>query len=79
MNGRCLSTYQEPRWTSKITGEARISQDQQGNYFINEVRVVEVHAVDLFSVLTCVDGTTHFVLTAFLRLVHHDETTQELA
>jgi hypothetical protein len=28
-----------------------------------------VRAVDLFTVLACADGTTHYVLTAFLQQV----------
>jgi hypothetical protein len=69
MSGTRVSLYREPKWGSLMIGEAQINMDAQGNYTLNDLPVASVHVVDLFSVLTCADGTTHVVFTAFLRLI----------
>jgi hypothetical protein len=64
-----ITTYGEPRWGSKAAGTALIRKDSQARYYVNNVCVVDVQVVDLFTVLACVDGKTHYVLTAFLQQV----------
>lgn len=64
-----VSTYIEPRWGARITGSARIHKDADSQYYVNNVRIAETHSAGLFTILTCVDATTHYVLTAFFRLI----------
>jgi hypothetical protein len=64
-----ITTYSEPRWGSKATGSALIHKDRQARYYVDSVGVVEVQTVDLFTVLSCDNGTTYNVLTAILRQV----------
>lgn len=76
---RRMSVYHEPYWGSKVTGEVTISKDGQGRLYVNNVQVVDVRVVDLFSLLMCVDGSTHIVLTGFLRLVQPTESAIDSA
>lgn len=69
MSANELSLYQAPKWGSRVVGVATVVQDGNGTYFVNAIRVASVHTIGLFSVLTCDDGTSCNVLTAFLRLV----------
>ena len=69
MNFITINTYYEPRWGSRIAGTVAIRKDSQANYSVNDARVVELRVVDLFTVLACDDGSTHFVLTAFFQQV----------
>ena len=69
MGGSRVSLYREPRWGSLMVGEAFISKDAQGGYTLNDMPVTAVQVVDLFSVLTCADGSTYVVFTAFFRLI----------
>lgn len=69
MNDIRISTYREPRWGARAAGTAMIAKDSQACYYVDNVSVANVQVVDLFTVVTCVDGTTHYVLTAFFRLV----------
>jgi len=69
MNDIRIATYRAPIWGSKMTGTAQIRKDSQARYYVDNVDVVDVRAVDLFTVLACADGTTHYVLTAFLQQV----------
>jgi hypothetical protein len=64
-----ITTYGEPRWGSKAKGSAMIRKDNQARYYVDNVGVADVRAVDLFTVLTCVDGATYYVLTAYLQQV----------
>jgi hypothetical protein len=72
MNGTRISLYREPKWGSLMIGEGLISRDARGDYTLNDLPVTDVRVVDLFSVLTCADGTTYVVFTAFLRLITPD-------
>ena len=69
MNFITINTYYEPHWGSRIAGKVAIRKDSQACYSVDDVRVVALHVVDLFTVLACEDGTTHFVLTAFFQQV----------
>jgi hypothetical protein len=64
-----ITTYGEPRWGSKAKGTAMIRKDSQARYYVDNVGVADVRAIDLFTVLTCVDGATYYVLTAYLQQV----------
>lgn len=64
-----ITTYSEPRWGSKAIGTALIRKDSQARYYVDSVGVVDVRTVDLFTVLSCDNGTTYNVLTAFFRQV----------
>jgi hypothetical protein len=64
-----ITAYGEPRWGSKAKGTVMIRKDGQARYYVDSVGVVDVQAVDLFTVLTCVDGAMHYVLTAYLQQV----------
>jgi hypothetical protein len=64
-----ITTYGEPRWGSKAKGTAMIGKDSHAHYHVDSVCVADVKAVDLFTVLTCVDGATYYVLTAYLQQV----------
>jgi len=64
-----ITTYTEPRWGSKANGTAMIRKDRQVGYSVDNVGVVAVRVVDLFTVLTCTNGTTYHVLTAYLQQV----------
>ncbi|HEX9372457.1 MAG TPA: hypothetical protein VF897_15695 [Roseiflexaceae bacterium] len=64
-----ITTYGEPRWGSKAAGTAMIRKDSQAHYFVDEVGVVDMRVVNLFTVLNCADGQTYYVLTAFFRQV----------
>ncbi len=64
-----ITTYTEPRWGAKAKGTAMIRKDSQARYYVNDVGVVDVRAVDLFTVLSCADGATYYVLTAYLQQV----------
>ena len=64
-----ISTYVEPRWGSRPTGTANIRKDSQACYYLNDICITEMRTVGLFTIVTCVDDTTHNVLTAFLKLV----------
>jgi hypothetical protein len=69
MSSNRMSVYAAPKWGAKVLREANISQNQDGTYFIDELAVENIRRDSLFSELVCVNGTTHIVLTAFLRLV----------
>lgn len=62
-----IMSYAEPRWGSKVAGMVTLHKDNQARYFIDNVGVVDVRVIDLFTELACVSGTTHYVLTAFFR------------
>jgi hypothetical protein len=64
-----ITTYGEPRWGAKAAGMAQIRKDSQAHYYVNNVSVIDMRVVDLFTVLTCADNTTHYVLTAFFQRV----------
>lgn len=64
-----VSTYIEPRWGSRPTGTANIRKDSQARYYFNDIYITETRSDGLFTIVTCVDDTTHNVLTAFFRLV----------
>jgi hypothetical protein len=72
MNELRISTYVEPRWGSRAAGVATIHKDNQARYYVNNVCVADTRAVGLFTIVTCVDATTHNVLTAFFRLVDRE-------
>ncbi|HWQ14848.1 MAG TPA: hypothetical protein VNL77_18760 [Roseiflexaceae bacterium] len=76
-NASRMSIYHAADWGARVVRVAIVSQARDGTYAVDRVPVTTVHASGFFSVLTCVDGTTHVVLTAFLRLVHHDLRTDE--
>ena len=76
MSSNRMSIYAAPKWGSKVLREAMISQNQDGTYMIDELAVAQVRSSTLFSELVCVNGTTHIVLTAFLRLVHYESKRQ---
>ena len=61
MNFITINTYYEPQWGSRIAGKVAIRKDSQANYSVDDARVVELRVVDLFTVLTCDNGTTHVV------------------
>lgn len=67
MNNLQISTYCEPRWGSKAAGLASLRKDNQA-YYLDNVRIADTKVVGLFTVLTCIDNTTHYVLTAFFHL-----------
>jgi hypothetical protein len=69
MTGIQITTYPEPRWGSKANGTAMIRKDSQASYSVDNVDVVDVRVVDLFTVLTRSDGATYCVLTAYLQQV----------
>jgi hypothetical protein len=69
MNFITINTYYEPLWGSRIAGTVAVRKDSQASYSIDGARVVELRVVDLFTVLACDNGTTHFVLTVFFRQV----------
>lgn len=69
MGGSRISVYREPQWGSLMVGDGLISKDAEGSYIMNDTPVTAVRVVDLFSVLTCADGRTYVVFTAFLRLI----------
>jgi hypothetical protein len=69
MNYIEINTYREPSWGSLIAGKAAIRKDDQACYYIDDVRVIDMRVVHLFTVLTCADGKTHVVLTAFFQQV----------
>jgi hypothetical protein len=62
-----IMTYAAPRWGSKAIGTALIGKDDQARYYVDTVSVVDVRVDDLFTMLACVDGTTHYVFTAFFQ------------
>ena len=62
-------TYAAPRWGSKAIGTALIRKDNQARYYVDTVYVVDVRVDDLFTALACVDGTTHYVFTAFFQKI----------
>ena len=64
-----ITTYGEPRWGSKAIGTAMIRKDNQARYYVDSVGVVDVQAIDLFTVLICDGGATYNVLTAYLQQV----------
>ena len=64
-----VTTYGEPRWGSRTAGTAVIRKDSQARYYVDNVYVVDMRVVDLFTVLACGDGTTYNVLTAFFQQV----------
>jgi hypothetical protein len=69
MNFITINTYYEPHWGSRIAGKVAIRKDSQASYSVDNARVVELRVVDLFTVLACDDGTTHYVLTVFFQQV----------
>lgn len=77
MGARRMSTYSEARWGMPTTGEVLIRKDQQGGFYVDDVPVVHVRVVDLFSVLMGADGVIHIVLTGFLRLVNYQDAPDE--
>jgi hypothetical protein len=64
-----ISTYSAPIWGARSTGTAMIRKDNQARYYVNDVSVADVRVVGLFTVVTCIDDTKHYVLTAFFRLI----------
>jgi hypothetical protein len=64
-----ITTYSEPCWGAKANGTAMIRKDSQARYYVDNVDVVDVRAVNLFTVLTRIDGATYYVLTAYLQQV----------
>ncbi len=68
MSNLQISTYCEPRWGSKAAGMASLRKDGQACYYLDNVQIADTQVVGLFTVLTCVDNTTHYVLTAFFHL-----------
>ena len=46
-----------------ITGQAEVHKDHFARYYIDGVRVAFTHAERAFTVLTCVDGNKHYVMT----------------
>jgi hypothetical protein len=64
-----LMTYDKPRWGAKAGGTVRIRKDSQARYYVDNVSVVDLQVVDLFTALACADGKTHYVLTAFFQQV----------
>jgi hypothetical protein len=78
MFSRSLSIYNAPKWGSRIAREALVSRDDMGTYMVDSLPVTEIQPVGLFSVLVCSDGTTHPVLTAFLRLVDREPIANEM-
>ena len=71
-----ISTYVEPRWGSRPTGTANIRKDSQARYYLDDVCIAEMRNVDLFTIVTCVDHTTHYVLTAFFKLIDRPATAE---
>jgi hypothetical protein len=71
-----ITTYAEPRWGSKAKGTVMIHKDSLARYYVDSVGVVDVQAVDLFTVLTCGDGAMHYVLTAYLQQVDRQPATE---
>ena len=65
-----ITTYTEPRWGSKANGTAMIRKDRQAGYYVDNVDIINVRVVDLFTVLTGSDGATYNVLTAYLEQVN---------
>lgn len=62
-----IMTYGAPQWGAKVVGNAMLHKDSQTRYYVDNVCVTDVRVVDLFTVLACVDGSTHYVLTAFFQ------------
>jgi len=73
-----VTTYSTPRWGSRAAGTALIRKDNQARYYVDNVHVVNQQVVDLFTVLSCVDGTTHYVLTAFFQRVERPAPSAEV-
>jgi len=71
-----ITTYGEPLWGSKAKGTAMIRKDSQARYYVDNVGVADVRVIDLFTVLTCVDGTAYNVLTAYLQQVDRQALAQ---
>lgn len=69
MPSNTVSVYETAEWGARLAGEALVRKAVGGELFVNEVRVETIHLRGQFSVLGCVDGRTHVVLTSFLRLV----------
>ena len=69
MNYIEINTYREPSWGSLIASKVAIRKDHQDCYYVDDVRVIDMHVVHLFTVLGCADGKTHVVLTVFFRQV----------
>ena len=49
-------------WT--IIGETRIKRDRLGRYYADDVRVAWTQEDGSFTTLTCVDGSTRYVMTS---------------
>jgi hypothetical protein len=64
-----LSVYYAPEWSSRVARVAAVSRATDGAYAVDLTPVREIRTIGLFSVLTCVDDTSHAVLTAYLRLI----------
>ena len=64
-----ISTYRAPRWEARVTGSVSVRKDTQARYYVDNVGVAAMRVEGLFTVITCVDDATHYVLTAFLHLV----------
>jgi hypothetical protein len=77
MFSRSLAVYQAPKWGSRIIREALVSRDTAGVYAVDSTPVSEIQSIGLFSVLVCTDGSSHAVLTAFLRLVDREKRANE--
>jgi hypothetical protein len=75
MNDIRISTYSSPRWESKVIGSAMIRKDSQERYYVDNVGVADMRTVGFFTVITCVDNATHYVLTAFLHLTNRIQDT----
>ena len=69
MHSRSLSIYQTPKWGARATREVLVTLDDLGSYTVDTLPVASIQTVDLFSILTCADGTSYAVLTAFLRQI----------
>jgi len=64
-----ISTYGMPRWDARVTGSVTIRKDTQARYYVDNVGVAAIRVEGLFTIITCVDNATHYVLTAFFRLL----------
>ena len=72
-----ITTYTAPRWGSKANGTAMIRKDRQTGYSVDNIDIVNVRVVDLFTVLTRSDGATYNVLTAYLEQVDRQAAAAE--
>jgi hypothetical protein len=69
-----ITTYREPSWGSRIEGTVRIRKDSQERYYVDNVSVLDARIGELYTMLTCADGKTHYVFTVFFRQVDKQAT-----